>query len=332
MSAAAAAARVYAGRRVLVTGATGFLGRALTRRLLAAGATTTLLARPATAARLEGELAGRAAVHGAAASDAEAVGRVLAEAAPEVVFHLAAFTDPSRDLAVSEAALEANLVATAVLARAASAVGVAAFVATGTCEEYGRAETALAETAPLRPLSPYSAAKAAATLWLEMMHRSHGLPAVILRPFLVYGPGQPPDRLVPAAILDALAGRDFAMTDGRQHRELTYVDDVVDGVLRAGVSAAAVGEVVNLASGEERTVRDIVCEIYRRIGGAGRPRPGALPPRPNEMHRFAADTEKAARLLGWRATTPLAQGLERTIAWARSHGDRPLPLAGEAAR
>jgi nucleoside-diphosphate-sugar epimerase len=184
----------------------------------------------------------------------------------------------------------------------------------------------------LSPLSPYSAAKAAASLWLGMMHRSHGLPAVILRPFLVYGPGQPPERLVPAAILHALQGRDFAMTEGRQSRELTYVDDVVEGFLRAGLRPAARGEAINLASGEERPVRDIVFEIYHRVGGAGRPRPGALPPRPNEMRRYVADTAKAARLLNWRATTPFADGLERTIAWARARGDAPLPLIPEAGR
>lgn len=321
----------WRGRPVLVTGSSGFLGRALVRRLLAARATVSLLARPGSAGALAAEIGHRARVLAATLSDRAAVAAAVDAARPETVFHLGAFTDPRRDLSAGPEALEANLTGTAVLAEAALEAGVGAFIAAGTCEEYGLSDVPLDEDAPLRPPSPYSASKAAATLWLQMLHRTHGLPACILRPFLAYGPGQQPPRLVPSAILKALAGEDFPMTEGSQLREFTHADDVVDGFLAAARCPAARGEAINLGSGEEVAVRTMVETIYRLAGGPGRPLLGALPTRVNEMRRFAADTAKAERLLGWRAATPLGEGLARTIAHARRHGPRPLPLDPDAA-
>ncbi len=315
-----------AGARILLTGATGFIGRHLARRLLGDGADLTLLVRPETAPAVAAEIGGRARVLAAALGDRAAVGQAVAAAGPEIVYHLGADTDPGRDSARTHTALAANLGGTVDLALAAAEAGVRRFIAAGTCEEYGRSDLPLREDMPLRPLSPYSASKAAATLWLGMMGDTFGFPAVVLRPFLCYGPGQSPPRLVPSAILSALEDRDLPMTEGLQLRELTYVGDVVDGFVRAAAAPAAAGEAVNLGSGEEHRVIDIVTEIYRRVGSRGRPRPGAIPTRPNEMQRFAADTAKADRLLGWRASTDLGTGLDHTIRWSRTHGARPVPL------
>lgn len=314
-----------AGARVLVTGATGFLGRHLVRRLIGAGLRPDLLMRPESAAALAGA-AGPCPVHGAALEDRAALDRALRDIRPDIVFHLGAYTDPVRDPARGTHALTVNLQATVALAAAADAVGTRVFVTTGTSEEYGRQEAPFHEDMPERPLSPYSASKAAATLWLRMLHDTHGFPAVVLRPFLVYGPGQSPPKLVPSAILAALAGEDFPMTSGRQKRELTYVGDVVEGLLAAALTPAARGGVFNLGSGDERPVAGIVERIYRLAGARGAPRIGAVPDRANDMQHFAADTARAAQVLGWRASTPLDAGLSETIAWARAHGDTPVPL------
>jgi nucleoside-diphosphate-sugar epimerase len=223
--------------------------------------------------------------------------------------------------------IERNFMATVALAQAAVDLGVARLVVTGTCEEYGHRPAPFAEDMAPAPLSPYSASKAASTQWLTMMHATRGLPAVVLRPFLVYGPGQSPPKLVPSALLAALAGRDFPMTSGRQGRELTYVDDVVEGLLRAATAPGVEGQVINLGSGQEYRVVDIVARIFQLTDGAGRPLPGALADRVGEMMHFRADTAKAERLLGWRATTSLDDGLARTLDWAARHGDTPVPMA-----
>lgn len=308
------------GRRVLVTGATGFLGRHLIPAIVAAGGQPILMVRPGAPVPAKHDV-----VH-ADLEDGTALRRELQRSAPDVVFHLAAATDPSRRRDLSRRMLAANFLATVALAEAAADCGAHRFVFTGTCEEYGHQTPPFSETLPPDPLSPYSASKAAATIWLRMMQQTHGLPAVILRPFLVYGPGQQPPRLVPSACAAALEGRDFPMTSGRQRRELTYVADVVEGLIRAAVARDAVGEIINLGAGEEHTVLSIVETIYRLAGGRGSPRPGELEDRPNDMQRFCADTTRAKRVLDWTARTPLTQGLEATLDWIRIHGDKPVPI------
>ncbi len=303
-----------------MTGATGFLGRHLTRRLTETGAVPVLMLRPGTPAP-----PGVQAVF-ATLQDRPALAAGLRQAAPDLVFHLAAQTDPSRDATLDEGMIDHNLHASVVLARAAAGAGVARFVFTGTCEEYGQQTPPLTETMAPAPLSPYSAAKAAATLWLRMLYGTHGFPVVIVRPFLVYGPGQAPPRLVPAACLAALAGRDFPMTSGRHPRELTFVADVVEGLLRAATAPAAIGQIINLGTGQPHRLIDLVQRIYDLAGSGGRPLPGALPDRTNEMRAFCADTAKAQALLGWQATTRLDDGLRQTLDWARHHGDSPVPL------
>lgn len=309
--------------RILVTGGTGFLGRHLVRALLARGAAPHLLVRPATAKALQ---AGPCPVHGAELEDPEALAALVHALRPEVVFHLGGFTSPARDLTHSAEVIAVNYAATVALANAALEAGVARFITTGTSEEYGRQGAPFAEDLPERPLSPYSASKAAASLWLRMLAGTHGFPMVLLRPFLIYGPGQPPPKLVPTAILAALSGEDFPMTSGTQMRELTFVGDVVDGLLAAATRPEAVGGTFNLGSGDERSVLSIVERIYALVGGTGHPLPGALPDRGNDMQRYCADTRRSAEQLGWCAQVPLDRGLAETIAWARTEGNRPVPL------
>jgi nucleoside-diphosphate-sugar epimerase len=307
-------------RKVLVTGATGFLGRHLTRALTKAGVRPVLMLRPGADAP-KGFSVVRATL-----DDPDTLRSAVTKAEPDVIFHLAAQTNPARDTSLTWSMLARNLYATVALAEAASVVGVDRFVFAGTCEEYGQQTPPFSETLPAAPVSPYSASKAAATLWLKMLNETHGFPAVILRPFLVYGPGQAPPKLIPSACLAALEDRDFDMTTGQQHRELTYVGDVVGGMIDAAVTPRAVGQILNLGAGTEHRVIDLVRKIYALAGGNGRPRPGTLRDRPNDMQHFCADTSRAYDILGWKAETSLDDGLEKTLAWMRDHGDTPVPL------
>lgn len=308
------------GQNVLITGATGFLGRHLTRALIGGGIRPVLMLRPGVRAP-----DGIKAVY-ATLEDHAALRGALAEAAPDVVFHLAAKVDRARDPALTQPMLAQNLHATLALAEAAAQRNVSRFIAMGTCEEYGHQPTPFAESLLPQPLSPYSASKAATTLWLKMMHKTQGFPAVILRPFLVYGPGQSQSMLVPSACMAALNGQDFPMTKGLQHRELTYVGDIVAGMIAAATKPEAIGEIINLGVGCEHRIIDLVKMIYKLAGGAGRPLPGALPDRPNDMQHFCADTTRAFELLEWQADTPLKTGLELTIEWMREHGDMQVSL------
>jgi nucleoside-diphosphate-sugar epimerase len=306
-----------AGQRVLVTGAAGFIGAHLTRALASQGAEVWVLLRDSSRLDKLAALGDRIHVVRADLSDAAAIGQAVAQARPRYAFHLAAFTNVGRDRVHDERAMDVNLHGTVRLVNALVDAGVQRIVNSGTCEEYGDAEPPVTEAARLRPVSPYSASKAAASMWCEMAYRSRGVPVVTLRPFLSYGPEQEAVRLIPQAILAALRHREFPMTLGEQTREFTHVDDMVDGYLRAALVPGIEGEIFNLSSGEETSVRDAVALIFRLAQSRGTPEFGRLKYREAELWRCCGDASLARERLGWTPRIGFAQGIEAVIPWYR---------------
>ncbi len=312
--------------RILVTGATGFIGQRLVRRLLEAGATVyagvapdenpeRVAALPAPVHRLLFDL-----------RDAEAVRTAVMEAAPQVVIHLAAVgvtnagVDPTLALAVNVGGVLHLL--EALKERAAEGCDVRRIVLVGTCYEYGvEAVGGGNHVARLDPVNAYAASKVAAWAFGRVYWRAHDLPVVTVRPFQVYGPGQPAHTLVPAAIRAALAGEDFSMTPGEQARDFVYVDDVVAGMLAAVEAPNVAGDSLDLGTGQTHTVRDVVERVWTMTSAQGRMSPGALPYRPGVAMHLVADAERTARLTGWRARVGLEEGLRCTIDWMQEARD-----------
>jgi UDP-glucose 4-epimerase len=306
-----------AGQRVLVTGASGFIGAHLTRALVRHGAAVSVLLRPSSQLHKLQALADRLTVLRADLCDPVALAQAVDQARPRYAFHLAAFTNVGRDRSHDEMALNVNLIGTVRLVNALADAGVQRIVNSGTCEEYGDAEPPVTEAARLRPVSPYSASKAAASMWCEMAHRARGVPVVTLRPFLSYGPEQEAVRLIPQAILAALHQRDFPMTLGEQTREFTHVDDMVDGYLRAALVPGIEGEIFNLSSGEETSVRDAVALIFQLANSRGQPQFGLLKYREAELWRCCGDASRARETLGWQPRIVFADGIKQVIPWYR---------------
>jgi nucleoside-diphosphate-sugar epimerase len=240
--------------------------------------------------------------------DAGVVRTIVAEAAPQIVFHLAAVgaTDPGVDPGL---ALAVNAGGTLHLLDALVGQDVRRVVIVGTCYEYGAREA----VEGLDPFNAYAASKVAAWAFGRMYWRTHGLPVVTARPFQVYGPGQPDHTLIPAAILAALAGVDLPMTPGEQERDFIYVDDVVHGLLVAADATGIEGQSLDLGTGRVHTLRRVVEHIWSMAGAQGRVLPGALSYRPSEVMHLVADADRTARLTSWRATTSLESGLRRTL-------------------
>jgi dTDP-glucose 4,6-dehydratase len=146
-----------------------------------------------------------------------------------------------------------------------------------------------------------------------MYWRAYGLPVVTVRPFQVYGPGQPACSLIPAAIEAALAGQDFPMTPGEQERDFIYVADVVAGMLATAVATGIEGESLDLGMGRAHAVREVIAHVWEVTQAQGQMLPGALPYRPGEVKCIVADADRTAQLTGWRAQVNLKEGLRRTI-------------------
>jgi nucleoside-diphosphate-sugar epimerase len=192
-----------------------------------------------------------------------------------------------------------------------------AFVNIGSSDEYGNTPAPQVETQREAPISPYSLGKVAATHFLQMLYRTEKFPATVLRLFLSYGPGQDDRRFLPQVIVGCLEDQSFPTSRGEQLRDFCFVEDVADAVMATLVRPTARGEVINIASGQPVSVRQMIETIHQRIG-RGKPQFGALDYRPGENMELYADISKARTLLGWEPQVPLGVGLDKTIQWIRA--------------
>jgi UDP-glucose 4-epimerase len=302
-SRATADSRLTRGR-ALVTGATGFIGSALCRRLVASGTEVHGVSRVS-----------RSTADGirwwqADLSEAGAANRIVRQARPDAVFHLASHVSGDRGLGAVAPTLRDNLVTTVNLLTAAAEAGETRVVLAGSMEEPDRDDPA--------PSSPYAAAKSAASAYARLFDQLYGLPVVNLRVFMVYGPGQQDrTKLVPYVISSLLRGEGPRLSSGRREVDWVYVDDVVAAFVAAAEAEKAPGSTLDIGSGELVSIRSLVEQIAALVGGDVRPVFGALPDRPGERPRDA-EVEPSRETIGWEPSTPLDVGLARTVEWFRA--------------
>ncbi len=289
-------------RPIWVTGASGFIGGHLCRRLVDAG--HRVLAGyhsnpnglPTGAIPLATDL-----------TDPAAVDEVIAREQPEVIFHLASCVLGSRDLDWVRPTLEANLNSTVYLMSAAARHQCRRFILTGSLEEPEQVQDA--------PSSPYAAAKSAASAYARMFHALYQFPAVIARVFMVYGPDQKDQKkLVPYVINQLLDGQSPQMSSGVREVDWIYVEDLVDGLLALADAPDLEGKTVDLGTGLLTSVRTVVEQIAAQIPDAPTLHFDPASDRPLEQVR-KADITQTTSLTGWRPAHSLAAGLRKTIAW-----------------
>ncbi|MEP7126789.1 MAG: NAD(P)-dependent oxidoreductase [Byssovorax sp.] len=301
----------------IVTGATGFIGSALARRLAASGVRAVCPVRAASprAAALEG-IPGIEVLRLASFSAAE-LGAALGGVPADTVFHLASYgVDPGeRD---PEAMIEGNVTLLARLLSLAARWPVRRFVHTGSCSEYApaREPLRLTESHLVAPTSLYGAAKAAAGIYGGGLSRQLGVPLITLRLFGVYGPGEAPHRLIPY-LLDCLSrGVTPELTGGEQARDLTYIDDLVEALLAAATAPGIEAHgLYNVGTGVPVQIRAVARATARLLGhpesalGLGK-----RPYRSDESMWIVADPGRFQAASGWRARVSLEQGIARMIA------------------
>jgi nucleoside-diphosphate-sugar epimerase len=163
-----------------------------------------------------------------------------------------------------------------------------------------------------------------------MFHRLYGCPVVTARLFMGYGPGQARDKVIPSTILSLVRRESPRLSSGLRPLDWIYVEDVIDGLMRAAAAPGVEGATVELGSGTLLPLRAIVERLVQMIDPSITPRFGALPDRPNGDVR-TADLERASTLLGWRPTTPLEAGLGKTIEWYRARAVESYTTGARAA-
>jgi nucleoside-diphosphate-sugar epimerase len=314
------AADELAGARVLVTGASGFIGSHLTRRLIAEGAEVHALTSTVSSVyptRLL-EVRDRITLHEASLVDRGALTIVAADVLPSYVFHLGAYTHVGKSWQRVDECIQVNVQGTVNLLMALEPHGYTRFVNVGTSEIYGDIDVPYRETDAVHPISPYAVSKHTAEEFCRLFATARGWPIVRVRPFNAYGPMQSPDRVIPEIITRALQGQPLTMTLGDQTREFNFAPDLAEGLVQVASTPGLDGDLFNLGCGHEVSIRDLATLVLDRLGNPIRAQLGALPERPIEIPRMYADTTKTAARIGWRPTTSLEAGLDQTIEWYRS--------------
>ena len=305
-----------AGRRILVTGAGGFIGANLVRALLECRALVTGVVRPGSNPWRLTEVEDDLDLLPADAPVPGALDHAVTCAQPELAVHLALPAGHPQTSSERLEQLETSVLGTARLLEALAAAGCSRLVHVGSSLEYGSRAEPMREDDPLAPVVPRGAVKAAATLVCLAWARALAIPAVVLRPFSVYGPWEGYDRLVPSALRAALDGTELSLTSPGIVHDFVYVGDVVDGIVR-GLAAPprADGQIDNIGSGVQTTNEELVAIVGRVVGRDVRTLPGTHPAGPHDSGSWVADVERGRELLGWVPSTQLEEGLRYTLAW-----------------
>ena len=318
----------YSGKKVLVTGADGFIGSHLAEALTMAGAETTALAQyeafgacgwldslPANVAhamqRVRGDI-----------RDPGFVARLVD--GHEVVFHLAALIAIPYSYQAPQSYVDVNVTGTLNVLEAARVAGISRLVHTSTSEVYGTAlTTPIREDHPLQGQSPYAASKIGADMMVEAFARSFELPVVTLRPFNTYGPRQSERAVIPTVIRQALDPNcaEILIGDTSPERDFNYVDDTVRAFLAMGEARdPEFGTAYNAGSGISHSIGVMIAQV-QAITGANKPvsvDQNRLRPQKSEVRVLLAGADRFKKATGWEPQFDLGRGLERTVAWWRN--------------
>jgi UDP-glucose 4-epimerase len=295
----------FLGKEVLITGASGFLGWHLCRRLDESGAEIHAVSRIERANERNslrwwnGDM-----------SDIATVRRILLEVRPHVIFHLSGLVTAASGVDLVLPTLQSLLVSTVNILTVAAEFGCGRVVLAASLTE------PIPDNTEATPGSPYAAAKWAGSAYGRMFWQLYGLPVVIVRPFMTYGPGQDIGKLIPYVILSLLREEAPRLSSGKWEADWIYVDDVTDGLMAAAQVPEAAGSTIDLGSGTMVPIRTIVQHLVDLTGSQTVPMFGALADRPNEQMRLA-DVAYAYEMLSWRPHVSLMEGLQRTVEWYR---------------
>jgi dTDP-glucose 4,6-dehydratase len=317
----------WKNKTILVTGAGGFIGSHLVEQLVSLGARTRALVHYNSNGSWgwldQSPIRNDVEVIQGDIRDPDSLQRAIAGA--DVVFHLAALIAIPYSYHAPLSYVRTNVEGTLNVLQAAIRNDVGLVVHTSTSEVYGTARSVpIGESHPLQGQSPYSASKIGADKIAESFNLSFGLPVVTVRPFNTYGPRQSARAVIPTIITQALANEPIRLGNIEPTRDLNYVPDTVAGFIAAAESTKAVGEVINIGTGQEISIGQLAATILRAmrkdlpvVSESQRVRPEN-----SEVERLCADAGKARELLGWTPKHTLAQGLAQTIEWIQENNER----------
>jgi NAD dependent epimerase/dehydratase len=317
----------WSGKKVLVTGAGGFIGSHLTERLVELGADVSALVRYTSTGTWgwldRSPLKDQINVVAGDVRDQDGVLKTMQGI--DIVFHLAALIGIPYSYHAPLSYVRTNIEGTVNVLQSAMRCNVSRVIQTSTSEVYGSAlSVPISEDHALQGQSPYSATKIGADKIAESFYKSFELPVVIVRPFNTFGPRQSARAVIPTIVTQALKESAITLGNLEPTRDLNYVADTVEGFINAASASGALGEVINLGTGREVSIGKLA-EMILDLMGKRLPVRNAeerVRPKGSEVDRLCADNSKAKKLLGWEPKYSLEEGLELTIEWLRENNEQ----------
>jgi len=306
------------GRSILVTGATGFIGANLCRRLLQHGAVVHIVRRPSSSMWRLNDIENKLVCHTADLADYNQLAETFDKSQPEAVFHLA--TERGTDLGARMGYVNTSILGAVHLINLLSEAPTVRMIASGSSTEYAKSDYAIPENYPLLPDTLHGVVKASASLLYRQAVLEDRLSISQLRLFHVYGPWESSHRFLPTAINLALNKAPVPLTASLSRRDWIHVDDVVEAFLTAVQYVSPPG-IYNIASGIEYSNEQVLDILGDIIGNKIERIPGAMTVRPTDRaHRFA-DISLALREIGWSPKYDLRTGIENTLEWNNQFPD-----------
>ncbi len=302
------------GKRILITGATGFIGANLVHRFLNTGAEIHIFTRPTSNKWRIRNILNDVNEHSVDLLNYDKLKTVISSIKPHIIFHTAiyggyAFQNDTNKI------LETNFMGTVNLINACTKIEFELFVNTGSSSEYGVKSKPMRESDLLCPINDYGVSKAAATLYCQSVARKEKREIVTLRLFSPYGYYEEPTRLIPSVIKSCLLGENPKLTSPDSVRDFNFVEDVIDAYMQVLGIPDISGEIFNIACGEQHSVDEVVNLIIKLTGNKVIPQWGNLSNPRTEPSMWVADISKAKKTLNWQPRYSLEEGLKKTVNW-----------------
>lgn len=301
-------------QKVVITGAGGFIGAFLTRKLIKKGYKVHAFVRSKKSLWRLKDILSEIKVFEDLLNNKVQLKKTLKKIDPIYVFHLATYGayPTQQDL---DKMIETNIVGTSNILDALSGLSCKSIVIAGSSSEYGKKEKQMVETDHLEPNNFYGATKAAQTQISQAYAATSDLPIIVLRLFNVYGPFEEKGRLVRSVIESVLSKKEILLATGKEARDLIYIEDVVDAFIHAAKSRVKNGSVINIGTGKQTTIRDLAQKVIEITGVKVRIKLNSYPGRKWDTNHWRASTRKTSEVLKWKPKYTLKKGLEKTIKW-----------------
>lgn len=303
------------GKRAVITGAGGFIGSNLTRRLLSLGYDVHALWKKSSDLwRLE-NIKDKIIFHNIDLLNKTSIASALNKIQPTAIFHLATYSS-YRNQEDVEKIVDTSIKGTLNLLLASKNIPYEIFVNTGSSSEYGFKDKPMKETDLLEPVSFYASSKAGQTLLCQVFGLQYKKPIVTIRPFSVYGPYEQKDRFVPTIVRSLISKNAIKLTEGSQRRDFIYVDDLVDVYVKTLSKTDIIrGKILNAGTGKEYTNDEIVKALFKITGEKTLVEKGKYPKRMWDTPHWVADMRQTEKLLDWKPQYSIEKGLLETYNW-----------------